>query len=214
MNVHTWMTPNPETIGPRDLLSVAQDKMQRGHFRRLPVMDHDGRLIGIITERDLRAHIGYLPTTHVDAAMSETPITIGPNQPIETAATVMLQRKIGGLPVVADDGTLLGIITESDLLQGLLRSVSGGEDASSRIDFQFTTAAQTFADAVRVVEAAGATILGLGTLRTAAATGARTFCLRVLTSDPAPLADALQRSGYAVQAVHSSPAGNPRMAKA
>ena len=203
MNVRTYMTPHPETIGPRDVLAQAQEKMSRGRFRRLPVVDASGALIGMLTERDLRPHQGYLPTTHVDAAMTENAITVGPDTPIEAAADVMLQRKIGGLPVV-DSGKLVGIITETDLLQGLLRSVSGGEDGSSRIDFEFTTPEQTFAIAVEAVEAAGATILGLGTLRTVGE-GGRTFYLRVLAKDIQPLADILQQKGYRVRAVHPSP---------
>jgi acetoin utilization protein AcuB len=203
MNVSTWMTRDPVTIGPREMLSEAQEKMHRGGFRRLPVVDDKGKLIGIIAESDLRAHAGYLPSTHVDAAMTETPITIGPDQPIETAAEVILQKKIGGLPVLGDDGRVIGMITTSDLLQGLFRSVSGGEERTGRIDFQFTAANQSFALAVEAVERAGGKILGLGTLRqTEPASGPRTFYLRVQAGNIESVADSLRRDGYAVHAVH------------
>ena len=121
MTVRVWMTANPETIGPRDMLALAQEKMIRGRYRRLPVLDESGALIGILAQGDLRPFSGYLPTTRVDAAMVEPAITIGPDEPFESAAKVMLERKVGGLPVLDAGGKLIGIITESDLLRVLLR---------------------------------------------------------------------------------------------
>ncbi|MBI4516582.1 MAG: CBS domain-containing protein [Deltaproteobacteria bacterium] len=202
MNVGSWMTRNPETIGSRDTLALAQEKMTAGRFRRLPVIDPAGKLIGILSERDLRAHLGYLPSTHVDAAMTEKPITVRPDQPIEAAAAVLLERKIGGLPVVSEAGELLGIITETDLLRGLLRRVSGGEDASAQIDFQLAAPEQTVAPAIKAVEAAGGTILGFGTLRLDEPGSARAFYLRVRAANTAALADALRGGGYTVVAIH------------
>lgn len=119
MPLRNWMTRNPQTIGPQDTLEEAQQRMARGRFRRLPVVDDKGRLIGILTDGDLRQHIGYWSTTRVDAAMIENPTTVGQDESIEHAADMMIEYKIGGLPVV-QDGNLVGIITDSDLLQGLL----------------------------------------------------------------------------------------------
>ncbi|HVN84519.1 MAG TPA: CBS domain-containing protein [Candidatus Binatia bacterium] len=117
--VRDYMTPHPETIGGRDLLSAAHEKMERGRFRRLPVVDAAGALIAIVTDRDLQRHAGYWPSTHVDAAMVENPITIRSDRSVSEAARLMLDNKIGGLPVV-DDGRLIGIVTTSDLLRALL----------------------------------------------------------------------------------------------
>ena len=121
MAVRDWMTEKPETVKPTDVLALAQEKMAKGGFRRLPVVDDSGRLIGILTDRDLREHRGYLPATRVTAAMVENPVTIGPDNSIEDAAHLMLSRKIGGLPVVSSDGELIGIITETDLLSGFVQ---------------------------------------------------------------------------------------------
>ena len=200
MTVRTWMTPDPQTIGPQDSLAAAQEKMGHGRFRRLPVVDASGALIGILTERDLRQHVGYLPTTHVNAAMTEKVLAVGPDEPIDSAAALMLERKIGGLPVVGKDGKLLGVITVTDLLQGLLHGVGGSEDTSGRIDVRLASPEQTVAGAVQALESAGAIILGLGTQRSTAAKE-RTFYVRVLAPDLAPLAEVLRQQGYAVQAV-------------
>ena len=112
MIVGRHMSKNPVVIGPNDFLSSAQERMKSGEFRRLPVVE-DGRLIGIVTDRDLRQHIGFLEKTKVNAAMTETLVTVSPNDTIEKAAQLMLKRKIGGLPVV-DEGKLVGINTISD----------------------------------------------------------------------------------------------------
>jgi len=201
MTVRTWMTRDPQTIGTRELLEIAQEKMRGGHFRRVPVVDDSGALVGILSESDLRQHVGYLATTHVNAAMSEKVLTIGPDEPIESAAALMLERKIGGLPVVGKDGKLLGIVTVTDLLQGLLHSVGGSEDTSGRIDIELASPKQNLADAVQVLESAGAVILGLGASRSPAAAD-RTFYVRVLAPDLTPLAELLRKKGYAVRAVH------------
>ena len=122
MRVADWMTPKVETVHPRDTLAEAEAKMRQGQFRRLPVVDDGGALIGIVTERDLREHKGYLASSRVTAAMIDDPVTIGPDESIVQAAEIILARKIGGLPVVSN-GALVGIITETDLLAGLLREL-------------------------------------------------------------------------------------------
>jgi acetoin utilization protein AcuB len=121
MNVRSSMTPNPQTIGPTDMLAVAEEKMRRGRFRRLPVVDATGALVGIVTDGDLRQHHGRLPSTPVSTAMGTPAIMVNPDAAIDTAASIMLERKIGALPVVGDDGRLVGIITETDLLRAFLR---------------------------------------------------------------------------------------------
>ncbi len=206
MKVSTWMTKDPVTITPHETLEAADAKMKAGRFRRLPVVGDRGQLLGIVTSRDLAEHHGYLAITRVNAAMVEKPLTVTPDTPIEAATALLLQHKIGGLPVVASDGQLLGIITATDLLRGLLQGLSGGEAVSGRIDFQFTNPEQTFASAVALVEAAGGTILGLGTLRAEDEGGTRTFYLRVLGRNIELLAEALRRNGYAVGAVHAATA--------
>ena len=97
--------------------------MDDGRFRRLPVVE-GGRLVGILTERDIREHTGYLGSTRVNAAMRTALITVTPFNTVEDAARLMLKHKIGGLPIVAD-GKLVGIVTTSDLLRAFLLVVAG-----------------------------------------------------------------------------------------
>jgi len=118
MQIVNLMTSQPVTIGQHDTLASAKAVMDEGRFRRLPVLD-DGRLVGILTERDLREYAGYLGTTRVNAAMRTELVTVTPQNTVEDAARLMLKHKIGGLPIVAD-GKLVGIVTTSDLLKAFL----------------------------------------------------------------------------------------------
>jgi acetoin utilization protein AcuB len=123
MQIVNLMTSDPVTIGPLESLSKAKLIMEAGRFRRLPVME-DGRLVGILTERDLKQHTGALASTRVNAAMRTHLVTLTPYNTVEDAARLMLKHKIGGLPIVAG-GKLVGIVTTTDLLRAFLQVVAG-----------------------------------------------------------------------------------------
>ncbi|MDO8432613.1 MAG: CBS domain-containing protein [Candidatus Binatus sp.] len=115
------MTKHPETVRSGDMLLKAKEMMDAGKFRRLPVVD-EGRVVGILTERDLREHAGYLDSTKVDAAMKAPVVSVDSKTSVEEAARLMLVHKIGGLPVV-DGGKLVGVVTSSDMLRAFLNVV-------------------------------------------------------------------------------------------
>ncbi len=121
------MTKHPETIGPSDMLLKAKEMMDMGGFRRLTVVK-DGKVLGIITERDLRAHGGYLQSTKVDSVMKSPVLTVDSHTTVEDAARMMLTKKIGGMPVV-DAGKLVGMVTTSDMLRALLSVIETAQKA-------------------------------------------------------------------------------------
>ncbi|MFZ1120735.1 MAG: CBS domain-containing protein [Candidatus Binataceae bacterium] len=125
MQIANWMTRDPVCITRQDTLARAKELMDAGQFRRLPVIDND-KLVGIVTERDLRQHWDYLDSTKVDAAMTPDPVTITPRVTAEDVARLLLQHKIGGLPVV-ENGKLVGIVSTSDLLRAFLNVVQAAE---------------------------------------------------------------------------------------
>lgn len=130
------MTANPTTVTPRNAIRTAINLMREGGYRRLPVVDR-GRLVGIITDRDLRraANSPYVVREqwydnfildHIEVAscMTPNPLTVEPTTSIADATMLMRSHKIGGLPVVVD-GQLVGIITETDLLDFLVELLTG-----------------------------------------------------------------------------------------
>ncbi len=128
--VRDWMTPHPISIDPKTVLPEAHRLMQDSHIRRLPVVEK-GKLVGIITLGDVREAEPSRATTlsiyevhyllgklTVERIMTRNPVTIAPDASIRNAAQLMLQHKIGGLPVVEPTtGKLVGIITESDIFR-------------------------------------------------------------------------------------------------
>src|SRR5689334_17223808 len=93
MRVASYMTREPTTISAHDTLEAAREKMDAIGFRRLPVVD-DGVLAGIVSDRDLAAHTGYLRDTRVTAAMTENPLTVTSETSMRDAAQKMLQSKL------------------------------------------------------------------------------------------------------------------------
>ena len=129
--VRNWMTPNPITITPQTTLPEAHRLMDEHYIRRLPVIKQ-GKLVGIVTRGDIRQAQASNATTlsvyelnylldQIPAKefMAYRPITISPDAPIAEAARIMLQYKIGGLPVI-ENGELVGIITETDFCRLLI----------------------------------------------------------------------------------------------
>jgi acetoin utilization protein AcuB len=118
MLVKDRMTSNPTYVKPDHTLAAAKAVMDAEDIRHVPVVDR-GRLVGILTDRDLQRHWGYLDTTRVDAAMVANPVTAKPDMSIETAALLLTANRVRSLPVV-DGEKLVGIITTTDMLGALL----------------------------------------------------------------------------------------------
>jgi acetoin utilization protein AcuB len=199
MLVANRMTKEPVTVEPVDLLIRASHKMQAGGFRRLPVVA-GGKLVGIITERDLREHRGHLEHTKINGVMSENLLTVSPGTTLEEAAQIMLKRQIGGLPVL-DEGRLVGIITASDVLNAFLDVMGAARGGSTRIDFVLEGEEHGLTEASRIIAREGGEVLGVGTYREKL--GENPICyLRLISGNADKIARALRVSGYDVLGVH------------
>jgi len=195
MLVSHRMTQDPVTVAGDDLLIQARLKMQKGGFRRIPVVS-DGQLVGIITDRDLREHAGYLDRTEVKAAMSKKLITVTPATTVEAAAQLLLKQKIGGLPVVGK-GCLVGMLTTSDILQAFLDVMGASEETSTRIDFVLGGEGRGLAEASKIISQEGGEVLGVGTYRRK--WGETPVCyLRLRSGDADAIARVLRERGFEV----------------
>jgi CBS domain-containing protein len=135
MRVRELMSTGITTIEAGAFCHTAVEHMFRHKVRHLPVVGNDGRLVGIVTDRDLRHHLfarglfehddrkvdDLLRTIPVSDIMSSPVISVAPDEPLEVAARLMLEDKIGSLPVV-EGGRPVGIITETDLLRQICRA--------------------------------------------------------------------------------------------
>lgn len=131
--IRYWMSSPPITISADAPVSEALAVMHEHSIRRLPVVTATGELRGIITDGDIRGAdilhatgldlrdiAASLRRTSVHEVLTSQPITVTPATSLREAALLMLDNKIGGLPVVTDENTVVGMITESDLFEALV----------------------------------------------------------------------------------------------
>ena len=116
MLVRDRMTTRVQTAAPDDTVAAVCEMFRRRRIRHVPVVAA-GRLIGIVSDRDVRATVPA--DTVVESVMMPRPATTTPGTPVEVAAALLRERKIGALPVLEGD-TLVGIVSESDLLGALV----------------------------------------------------------------------------------------------
>ena len=118
-SIAKYMSPGPHTIGREQSLAAAKQLMHRGHVRHLPVL-HGGKLVGVISEREL-AVIEALPGSKhlsVEDAMVPDVYTISEDAPLETVAAEMARLKLGSAVVVKGDD-VVGVFSAVDGLRAL-----------------------------------------------------------------------------------------------
>ncbi len=141
MLIQDWMAKDVMTVDENTSLMRATRIMKENRIRRLPVVSH-GKLIGIITDRDVKdaspskttsldIHELYylLSEMKVKDVMTATPFTLSGKETLEKAALIMLNSRISGLPVIDDSGHLIGLLSETDVLRGFIHMTGIKADA-------------------------------------------------------------------------------------
>ncbi len=208
MLVQDVMQRGVVVVSPETNLAEAMRLLQQRGIRHLPVLDQ-GKLVGIISDRDLKGAMlsaamsrntaetwAALDRLTAGDVMMRAVVTIAPMFPVEEAARLMVTRKISALPVT-EDGRLIGIVTETDVLELFVRAM-GVTEPSSRLDVVLGDDPHALHRAVQAVEGSGAAITSVMTLRSPV-TGMREAVIRVTTIDPGPAIRALESRGYEVR---------------
>jgi acetoin utilization protein AcuB len=174
MLVKDYMTRHPLMADPTMSIMDAQRYMGENRIRHLPIVGDGKRLLGLVTPHSLLVDPGrigsldvweiarYLSRLTVEQVMikAQDVITIGPDMTIEEAARVMVEKKIGCLPVL-DEGVLVGIFTETDLMAHLM-NLMGAPICGIRVTVRMPDAKGELAKLVAAVAAQGWGILSLG----------------------------------------------------
>jgi acetoin utilization protein AcuB len=195
------------TVDPKTTLPQAMRLAAERRIRHLPVVQ-DGNLVGIVSDRDLKQAMAS-PATSLEAhelnyllhrltvaeIMTRTVITIGPMTPVEEAARLMVQEKISALPVT-EAGQLIGILTETDVLDLFVRAMGAGTP-STRLDVVLEDRPSALSDMVAAIEQAGLAIASIVTLKTRS--GLREAVIRVATIDASGAVASLEGRGFAVR---------------
>jgi acetoin utilization protein AcuB len=174
MLVRERMSTKPVTITADVPITEALRIMRQNQVRRLPVLDENGELIGIVSEKDL-LYASPSPATslsiyemhymlsrlQVTELMTANPVTITPDTLLEEAALIMADNKIGGLPVMKD-GNLVGIITETDIFKVFLELL-GAREKGLRLTVRIPERMGEMARITTAIAQLGGNILAMGT---------------------------------------------------
>lgn len=160
------MTRNPISISPDDNVDAAQNLLKKHKIRRLPVIER-GKLVGIVTDKDLMRVSPSAATTlskyevnallakiSIREIMSDKVIAVNEHAPIEEAALLMSMNKIGGLPVTSDVGTVVGVITETDIFNALVE-IMGLASGKNRITIEVDNKVGVVQDIAGIFAGAG-----------------------------------------------------------
>ncbi|RTH40455.1 CBS and ACT domain-containing protein [Thermus scotoductus] len=204
MLVRDWMTKDPLTVAPDTPVLEAINLLKNKGFRRLPVVK-DGKLVGLVTDKDLKDAMPSKATTlsvwemnyllsklTVQEVMAKPVITVEADAPLEKAALLMEERKIGGLPVMEGE-KLVGIITVTDVLRAFIE-VLGLKMGGLRITVDIPDVPGALAQMARAVPPAN--IVSIATA--AHLNGYQHLVLRVVGEDVEGVPDRLRAAGERV----------------
>jgi acetoin utilization protein AcuB len=143
MQIKDYMHTTLITITPDELVSTAHQRMRGNNLRHLPVVTEADKLVGVITDRDIRQasasddpHLAAYELTYllekltVKEVMTRQVVTVQRQTPVVEAARLLLEKKFGCLPVVDDHHLLVGIITVTDLLRAYVEQHDAATAAS------------------------------------------------------------------------------------
>ncbi|ROQ91010.1 CBS domain-containing protein [Desulfosoma caldarium] len=197
MIVRHWMTTRVVTTAKEASVQDALKLMKRHSIRHLPVVQSDGTLDGWVTDADLRSVLiaSMLEDLRVEDVMVRQPITVRPDDSLETAARLALENRIGGLPVV-DDSKIVGVITVVDMLSAFI-SMLGLMQSSSRLDVKLVGPKQSLDSVTRLLQKQGAEIISVCHVRPTDAQEA-VYSFRLKKCSMEPIIGSLKEEGIEV----------------
>lgn len=211
MFVKLWMHEEPITIQPDCTIAEAARLMAQHKIRRLPVVNAEDRLLGILSKEDIHNALPSIIDANfdksaralahqakVEAFMTKDPITASPLEPLEKVAATMRKNKVGGIPVVAEE-KLVGIITESDIFQAFIE-ILGGNDEGVRIELSIGSEARSIYRTVDIFKKHDMHLLTL-TVCNDYSSESRLLTLRFRGEDVDPLIDDLWSSGCKINSI-------------
>jgi acetoin utilization protein AcuB len=212
--VRDWMTRNLVTLSPEASVAEALTLCRERRIRHIPILE-EGRLVGIVSDRDLRdaspalgdaERASALQETRIGDVMTREVITADPQDSIENAAQEMYEHKIQSLPVIAEEPVvdeasavaeeLLGIITSSDVMRALIMLV-GLPEAGCRIEVRVPNREGILAEVagkIQDFEVDIVSVLSDPDRRS----GKRTMVFQLVTVDPSSVIQGLKMAGYEV----------------
>lgn len=204
MLIEDIMNRNVVTVKPTDTIRLAMLMTAQHRIRHLPVIDESGKLVGIISDRDLRdacpsklenCQDDEIFNRPIEVIMHKNVITAHPLDFVEEAAYTLYENKVGCLPVV-DQDELRGILTESDILHTLVE-LMGVHYPSSHVEVEVDDRPGMLADVASVFKEMRSNVNSV-LVYPGKSHGKKNLVFRVQTIDPRKLTKKLEESGYQV----------------
>jgi len=208
MIVAKRMMRNPVFVDENDSMKKAMDIMKEREIRHLPVMKEREKLVGIVTERDIKQaspspataleirEIYYLlDKVKVKQIMTRRVVTVSSHTSIEEAALILREKKIGCLPVV-DGGKLVGILTETDILDAFLDSL-GVHGPGYRVELALPNKTGILFEVLKLIKDFDANIVSVASA-SHEDPGMKILILRIETKNYKMLKAALKKGGYEI----------------
>jgi acetoin utilization protein AcuB len=190
------MSRNPIAVSPEASIQEAIELMKEHAIRHLPVVDGEERLVGWVSDTDLRGVFiaSMIEELTVGDVMIADPITVSSTDVLEQAALLITKHKIGGMPVL-EDGKLVGIITVVDILEAFI-DIMGVLGSSSRLDVRLGDSRDAFQEVSRIIREHDGEIISVGIL--SQEVPERIYSFRIEKCDTEPLRQALEEQGHTV----------------
>jgi acetoin utilization protein AcuB len=196
MKIKSLMITSPVTVTENASIQKAIELMKEKGFRHLPVVTKGMKLKGFVTLSNLKQ--GLIPAMVGDLTLSDLmitdPITVAPDDDLETAARLIYEHKISGMPVVKND-KVVGIITESDILRAFI-DMMGILTGGSRLDVAVGDEPEAFNQAVELIRGQGGEIINIG--MTAQQSSRRVYTFRLTTLKTTAIEKALAKAGFQI----------------
>lgn len=206
MNVSKRMMRNPLWVDEDDSMKKAMELLKERGIRHLPVLKGGEKLVGIVSERDIKQaspspataleirEIYYLlDKVKVKQIMTRRPYTISSTAPIEEAALIMREKKIGCIPVV-DEGKMVGILTETDILDAFIESM-GVSGPGYRVELALPNRPGMLFEVLKLMNDFEANIVSVATAAHDDP-GKKVLILRLETKNYKLLKSALKKAGH------------------
>ena len=163
MRVRSLMIKNPITVSERTSVQEAIHIMQENSIRHLPVVSRSQKLVGWVTLGDMKQ--GLLPAVVTGLSLADLmirePVTINPDANVESAARIIFEKKIGGMPVIDKGKKVIGIITVTDIL-GAFVKIMGILANGSRVEVDVGNKPDGFEEVSRIIHDNGGEIVSVG----------------------------------------------------
>ncbi|MFW5733450.1 MAG: CBS and ACT domain-containing protein [Oceanidesulfovibrio sp.] len=195
MLVRDWMTHDVITVTKDTPMPEASKIMKENKISQLPVVDNAGHLVGIVSDRDIKAASPSKATTldvhelyylissiKIKDIMSSPAFSVSPTDTVESAAVFLLKKDIGSLPVIDDDEKVVGIISDSDIFKVLI-AITGAKHGGVQMGFDLPTDQGSLRSVLDDLRSEGARVLSILTSMEKAEQGRREVYIRVQPMD-------------------------------